>query len=352
MIRRAAALGGTALVVLAAACTVVGVVFRNRLFDGQSLLVVGLLLSLAGYYAEHMARGALAGHGRFRPYGVALAAEGTLRLIGCAILAALGVATAGPYGIVLGCAPLLATAVALRGERDLALPGPEADHRELTRALGWLLAGSVLSQVLANAGPVAVKLLAADGERAVAGRFLAALIVARVPLFLFTAVLAPALPRLARLAADSDRRGFDAALRRLLVMVAALGVVGTFGALVAGPTVVRTLFGADFELPARHLATLAVGCSAYLLALTLGQALIAVSGHGRVAMSWLAGAIAFGIVTALGSDLVTRVEVGMLAGSAVAAAAMAALLVPLVAHRVGPAPGPADLISPPGGLAP
>ena len=51
------------------------VVLLDRLFDGQSLLIVGLLLSLAGFYAEHLARGALAGYGRFRPYGVALAAE-------------------------------------------------------------------------------------------------------------------------------------------------------------------------------------------------------------------------------------------------------------------------------------
>ncbi len=353
VIRRAAALGGVALVVLAVLSTVVGVVLLDRLFDGQSLLVVGLLLSLAGFYAEHLARGALAGHGRFRPYGVALAAEGTVRLVGCAVLAALGVATAGPYGIVLGGAPLIATAVALRGQHGLAPPGPEADRRELTVALGWLLAGSVLAQVLANAGPVAVKLLADESERAVAGRFLAALIVARVPLFLFTAVLAPALPRLARLAAAGDRRGFDSGLRRLLAIVAAIGTAGSLGALVAGPTVVRTMFGADFELPAHDLAILAVACSAYLVALTLGQALIAVSGHGRVAMAWLAGVVTFAAVTALGTDLLTRVELGMLTGSVVSAVVMAGLLLPLLAHRVGPVAEASDLLAaPPPGLTP
>ncbi|HVF14547.1 MAG TPA: hypothetical protein VM942_08105 [Acidimicrobiales bacterium] len=354
VIRQAAALGGTALVVLTALCAVAGFVLLDQLFDGQSLLVVGLLLSLAGYFAEHLVRGVLAGHGRFRPYGVALAAEGTVRLIGCAVLAGLGVATAGPYGIVLGAAPLLAAAVALRGNRGLAPPGPDADRREVTVALGWLLAGSVLAQVMANAGPVAVKLLAADDERAEAGRFLAALIVARVPMFLFQAVLAPALPRLARMAAAGDRPGFDSGLRRLLVVVVGLGAAGTLGALVAGPLVVRTLFGPDFELPTRDLAVLALGCAAYLLALTLGQALIAVSGQGRVALAWLAGVVAFGTVTALGSDLLTRVELGLLAGSIVAAAAMAGLLLPVLAHRVGPAPAAAaDLVaSPPPGLAP
>ena len=353
VIRRAATLGGAAVVILTAACAVAGFMLLDKLFDGEALLVVGLLLSLVGYYAEHLARGVLAGYGRFRPYGIALATEGSLRLVGCVVLAALGVATAGPYGIVLGAAPLVATAVALRGQHDLAPPGPEADRRELTVALGWLLAGSVLAQALANAGPVAVKLLADDRERAVAGRFLAALIVARVPLFLFTAVLAPALPRLARMAAAGDRRGFDAGLRRLLSLVAALSVAGTLGALVAGPTVVRTLFGADFELPAHDLATLAVACAAYLFAMTLAQALIAVSGYGRVATAWLAGVVSFGVVTALGSDLLTRVELGMVTGGVVAAVAMAGLLLPLLHHRVGPAPSASDLLtSPPPGMTP
>ena len=353
VIRRAATLGGGALLFLTVACTIAGLVLLDRLFDGEALLVVGLLLSLAGYYAEHLARGVLSGYGRFRPYGIALATEGILRLVGCVVLAAVGVATAGPYGVVLGAAPLIATAVALRGQHDLAPPGPEADRRELTVALGWLLAGSVLAQSLANAGPVAVKLLADDSERAVAGRFLAALIVARVPMFLFTAVLAPALPRLARMAAAGDRRGFDTGLRRLLALVTALGGAGTVAALVAGPTVVRTLFGADFELPAHDLATLAVACAAYLFAMTLAQALIAVSGHGRVAMAWLAGVVSFGVVTALGSDLLTRVELGMVTGGVVAAVAMAGLLLPLLHHRVGPAPSAVDLLtSPPPGMTP
>lgn len=353
VIRRAATIGGAALLLLTVASAAAGIVLLDRLFDGEALLVVGLLASLAGYYAEHLARGVLAGYGRFRPYGIALATEGSVRLAGCAVLAALGVATAGPYGVVLGAAPLVATAVALRGQRDLAPPGPDADRRELTVALGWLLAGSVLAQALANAGPVAVKLLAGDGERAVAGRFLAALIVARVPLFLFTAVLAPALPRLARMAAAGDRPGFDAGLRRLLVLVAGLSAAGIVGALVAGPAVVRALFGSDFELPAHDLATLAVACAAYLLAMTLAQALIAVAGHTRVAFAWLAGVASFGIVTALGSDLLTRVELGMVAGGAVSAATMAALLLPVLHHRVGPAPSAEDLLtSPPPGMTP
>jgi MFS-type transporter involved in bile tolerance (Atg22 family) len=64
-------------------------------------------------------------------------------------------------------------------------------------------------------------------------------------------------------------------------------------------------------------------------------------------MAWLAGVVTFGVVTALGSDLLTRVEVGMLAGSVVAAAAMAGLLLPLLAHRVGPTASDPVFTAPP-----
>ncbi len=78
---------------------------------------------------------------------------------------------------------------------------------------------------------------------------------------------------------------------------------------------------------------LAGATAAYMLAMTMAQALIALSGYARVATGWLAGVAAFAVVTALGSDLLVRVETGLLAGSVVAAAAMAALLTPLLRAR-------------------
>ena len=78
---------------------------------------------------------------------------------------------------------------------------------------------------------------------------------------------------------------------------------------------------------------LAGATAAYMLAMTMAQALIALSGYARVAMGWLAGVVAFAVVTALGSDLLVRVETGLLAGAVVAAAAMAALLTPLLRAR-------------------
>ena len=90
-----------------ASCT--GPFLVSHLFSDQVLLVVGLMLGLVGYYMGHLARGTVSGLGRFRPYAVYIGGEGIVRLLGCVVLAVVGVETAGRFGIVLGLAPIIAT---------------------------------------------------------------------------------------------------------------------------------------------------------------------------------------------------------------------------------------------------
>ena len=350
LLRRAALLGGllTGILVL----SVLG--FRKRLldslFDGEALLLVGLVLSLVGYFAEHLVRGSLAGRGRFRPYGLVLGVEGTLRLVGCVALALAGVATAGPFGVVLGGAPILAALVGLRARTDVVDPGPPAPFRTLTTALGWLLAASLSAQLLVNAGPLAVKALASDREQAAAGQFLAGLVLARVPLFLFQAVQASLLPRLSELDATGRHSDLRSGLRRLLFVVVGVVVVSVAGAATVGPRVLQLAFGVDFRLGRGDLVLLAGGSGAYLLSMTLAQPLIALSSLERVAAGWLTGVGVFLLTTAALDGLLLRVEVGFLVGSVVAAATMGALLVPLLGearlHRAE------ELVDMPGQLPP
>jgi hypothetical protein len=83
------------------------------------------------------------------------------------------------------------------------------------------------------------------------------------------------------------------------------------------------LFGKDkFILGNRDLALLAAGSGAFILALTLAQGLIALRGYAAAALAWTAGIVAFVAVTALGDDLFLRVELGFVAGTAVAALSM------------------------------
>ncbi len=61
------------------------------------------------------------------------------------------------------------------------------------------------------------------------------MLLARIPLFLFQAVQAALLPRLSRLAARGEIEEFRAGLRRLIVVVIAVGVVGIAGSFLLGP---------------------------------------------------------------------------------------------------------------------
>jgi O-antigen/teichoic acid export membrane protein len=326
LIHRAALAGGVAAVVLIALTAASSPLSLAHLFSHKVLLLVALMLALGGYYVEFLVRGVLSGNGRFKPYGVILGAEAFLRMVACAVLAIVGVNTVGPYGVIIGLSPIAATLLGVRKERNLVTPGPDAPWSELSSALGYLLAASVMAQLLVNAGVFAVQILAdaeEKGKHGVAGRFLNGLIIARIPLFMFQAVQAALLPKLAHLAGAGRHADFKAGLKRLLAVVVAIGVLATVTAFAIGPFVVTTMFGKDFRLSHTDLGYLAAASAVYMLALALAQALIALANYPRVVIGWAVGLVVFTVVTAVQHDLLPRVERGFLAGSVASAAVMA-----------------------------
>ncbi len=328
LLRRAATLTGGLLGILLAGVALTSPITLDKLFDDQALLVVGFALALIGAAAGHLARGACSGQGRFRPYAVFLAADGLVRLVLALGLSAAGVDEASWYGLAIGVAPLVAVALAVGRERGLVLPGPDAGWGELSRALLTLLAASVLSFTLVNGGVLAVDLLGSEAEQADSGRFLNGLLIARVPLFLFQAVQASLLPKLSALATAGRFEELRAGLRNLLAVTVAIGLVATAGGFALGPTVVGILFPAEYELDNRTLGLLALSSAAYMLAVALAQAVIALGGHRLVAVSWGIGVTAFVVGSALSAeDLFLRVELGLVAGSGLAALSMALALV-------------------------
>jgi O-antigen/teichoic acid export membrane protein len=234
--------------------------------------------------------------------------------------------TVGPYGVIIGLSPIAATLIGVRKERNLITPGPDAPWSELSSALGYLLAASVMAQLLVNAGVFAVQLLAdaeQKGKHGVAGRFLNGLIIARIPLFMFQAVQAALLPKLAHLAGAGRHADFRAGLKRMLALVVAIGALATVTAFSIGPFVVTTMFGKDFRLSHTDLGYLAAASAVYMLALALAQALIALATYPRVVIGWAVGLVVFAVVTAVQHDLLPRVERGFLAGSLASAVMMA-----------------------------
>lgn len=322
LIKRAAVLGGALLAILAVASAITAPILTDKLFDGHWALFAALLVGVAGYAFAHLVRGILSGRGLFQPYSVYLGGEAVIRLLICIALAIIGVRTAGAYGLAIGVAPIFAAAiVAPRALPSIHEHGPQAPWNELTPSLGALLAGSVCSMALMNAAMIAAKLLATEAEKADVKRVFNGVIVARVPLFLFQAVQAALLPKLAALAGANRFHEFRASLHKLVQAVAAIGIAGAIGGYALGPLVVELAF--DVELGHVDVGLLAAATGFFIVAMSFAQALIALGRQGQVALGWFCGLVVFAIVTALGNDLLLRLELASVVASAAACAAIA-----------------------------
>jgi O-antigen/teichoic acid export membrane protein len=329
LVKRAAFLG----FVLAVAVIVIGSVFHKRIidkqFDGRSILLVALFAGIIFYYAAFISRGALSGNGRFGPYGLMHGSEGTVRILACVVLFAVGTHSVGPWAFALVTPPLIAVAVSLSRQRGLMTPGPEAPYSELSGALAWLLVGSVLAQLLSYASVFGVNRLAhTQHEKDLAAAFITGLFVARVPLLLFQAVQAALLPKLAGLASEGKHDDFRVGMKRLVMVVLVLCSAGVVASTLVGPFFGAKLFATKWDLGHRDMFLLTLAATSFILALTLAQGLIALKAYIPNAFGWIVGIVMFVVVDFLGNDLILRNELAFLAGGVSAAIWMAAFLVP------------------------
>ena len=338
VVRPAAILGGSLALGLAMVAALSAPWMVDSLFAGHGVLLVGLLLVLLGLGTGHLVRGVLAGLGRFGGYARYFIGDGVGRLVLVGLLTLFVADEVAVYGLAVGGAPFLGVAAALVGQRRAGRrpsgPAPEdpppvgrrAEMGALAPALGALLVASVSTAVVLNVSPLAVELLAGPAEVDAAGRFLNALLVARVPLFFFQAVQASLLPKLSALAADQQFDEFRRVLGRLLALVGALGLAAVVACALIGHRVVEIAFGAEFAVDRRDMVLLAASSAVLMVVLCLAQALIAHRCQGRMALAWLVGLVAFPLVLALGDDLFLRVELALLATVATTMVIMAVLL--------------------------
>ena len=326
VVRTAGCVGASMVGLLGVLALLLGDRIRHDLFDGHGLLLVGLILVLVGLGIGHLVRGVLAGLGRFGGYARYFIGDGLGRLVVALVL----VATAGgvgAYGLAVGLAPFIGVALALAGQRELSLEGPAEPVGAFSRALGALLVASVATALVLNMSPLAVEVLAGPDQADDPGRFLNALLIARVPLFFFQAVQASLLPRLSALVGAGRFDELVHVFRRLLGLVVGIGGVAVAVCALFGARIVELAFGADFAVERQDMVLLAGSSAVLMVALSFAQALMACRAQGRMALAWVLGLAAFPLVVALGDDLFLRVELGLLATVSVAAGSMAALLI-------------------------
>lgn len=314
VLRRGAVLAGALLITMLTGLFAGSGVVADRLFSGQRDLVWVLAGALGALALAHTTRGVLAGLGQFGWYGAQLGADGLLRMAIAGLLAAFGVASSAWFGLVLVLAPLASVLLTIAPVLRVPRAGPRLGWSELCRGLGLLVVSALLAQVVANIAVVNVRLLD-PGDVAVAGTLLAALVLVRVPLFVFASIQASLLPGLSAAVAAADMAGYRRLLGQALGVVTGLAVACAGVVVPFGPWLVRLLFDVRDALGVADFAWLAAGTGVYLWAMVLGQGVLALGRHRDQALSWVVGTVALAVVTLIPGDVVQRVELGYTAGS-------------------------------------
>ncbi len=274
--------------------------------------------------------------------------DGGLRLVLACALGAAGVHSATAFGLTLTVAPLLAVAATLGPFLAGMRPGPAVSWRLMCRGLGPLIGTMLLAQLVVNVAVISLRLLS-PGDPAVVGALLAAMLLARVPLFVFTSLQASLLPGLAGATAAGDRPRFRRLLARGCAIVTVLGVAGALPGVIAGPWLARVLFAARPALGRGDFALLAAGTLCYMLAMVLGQGAMALSRHRDQLLAWLAGAVVLAVITLGPGAARLRVEAAYALSSLAVACALALVLFLRTRRPVRPRhravrPGPAGQI--------
>jgi O-antigen/teichoic acid export membrane protein len=310
----------------------------DKLFDGDAAMVWVLAGGLAALAMSSTTRGVLAGAGAFGWYGTQLGVDGALRIVMAVALGVAGVHSAVWFGLALVFAPIASVLLTLPAVLRLADPGSAIGWRELMRGLGLLTVSALLAQLLVNIAVVDVRLLAPD-DVAVTGAVLAALVLVRVPLFLFASIQASLLSGLSAAVALGQRAAYRLLLVRALAVVTALGVIGTLVGMAFGPRLIQALFGAADVLHGGDFAWLAVGTMAYLWAVVLGQGVLSRNRHRDQALAWVVGIAVLIAATLAPGGVLAKVERGYALGALTVAAAMLSILV-----RLAPRPWPSSTV--------
>src|SRR3954452_417098 len=302
---------------------------QDELLNGSETLYWILIVAVLAYAVSYFARGYLAGNRRFGLYGGLVFMEASSRFM-FALLVAVGVAEGqGFVALGIAAAPILSLVVVPAAlARSARRPPPDAakarDETEFTLARGGGFAAAVLlimlcEQTFLNAGPLLVK--AGDGARgaALAGFAFNVLLIARAPLQLFQAIQTSILPHLTRLSAGGESDPFRRSVNVTLMAIAAFAGTVALVMLVAGPFVMKLVFGSDTHYDRLGLVLVSIGMGLYLSAATLNQALLARGRASAACACWAvtaAGFVAF-LLAPVTDDRVLQVEVGYLGAALV-----------------------------------
>ncbi len=311
----------------------------RQLFRGDIIYVDILIISVILQSGLYVLRGTIAGSRRYSYYAFQLGSEGLTRAIIAAIVATVGLNgnTWLVVSVPLASAiSLIATIVFLWARRleffqqtwyFIRGAGTRSWRRGIAKAgrrISSLSISSLEAQGLANLGPVAVQLI--SREPAASGRLLASFIVVRLPLFFSSAIQASLLPELVSAVETNDETRFMGYVSRFLATLLLLAIASSAIVVVAGPSLVRILFGSAYSSGIAELLILG-NSSVLLLGTTILQAaLVALDRHAHTAFAWTVASIVFLGSLFIPIAAISRIEIALLGSSGIAFLAMGTLL--------------------------
>jgi O-antigen/teichoic acid export membrane protein len=290
------------------------------------LTVVAVVVVCAAGGAQFVARGVLAGAGRMHGYAAAVLVDALARVVVIAVMATWTDLTAGIAALVVAASAVAAASVALlcvRRPTETALPAPgRIGPGDLLGSVTTLVVAAGALQLLLNAGPLVAKADSGPGEVVLAGALVAAMTLARIPVFVVQSVQPLYLPRVARTAATDDPRRLRSEVRALLVTVGVLAVITVLAAGWLGPGLLVALFGDDFDLGRGEAILVALGFALFVVALVCGDLTVAVGHPMSVARAWVAGLVVGGASLLVLDDLALRTTLPLALGSLAATGAL------------------------------
>jgi O-antigen/teichoic acid export membrane protein len=294
----------------------------DRLLHGETTYLVITAALIAGYGGFALARGMLAGHRRFKEYGLSTLAESVFRLVLAATLLAVGVGAVGLGWTLVAGSLVVWIWLPFRAE---PIRHTAQRSRGSGAGLATFVAANAASQTIVAAGPLVVGALRASSAEV--SVFFETFLLFRAPLTVAYSLIARILPPFTRFVQSGNQATIRLWAWRLGALGAVGGALGYAAGRAVGPDLVAFLLGEVFRPTATLAAYAGAGVAIATIALFAQQILIAMRATGKLALSWALGLAAASLtVMVAGGGPSARVGAGFLVGEALALALIVTMI--------------------------
>ncbi|KAA1242783.1 hypothetical protein F0Q45_26065, partial [Mycobacterium simiae] len=297
--------------------------WSGRVFVDAQWLSVGLLsMGLAGFCLHATLLGLLAGTNRWTQYGSLMVTDAVIRVAVAAATFVVGWGLVGfLWATVAGSVAWLIVLLGAPGARAAARLLTPGSAATFLRGAAHSITAAGASAILVMGFPVLLK-LTSNQLGAQGGVLILSVTLTRAPLLVPLTAMQGNL--IAHFVDESTHR-----LRALISPAAFVGGIGALGVLAAGvlgPSLLRALFGPQYQASSALLAWLTAAAVAIAMLTLTGAATVAAALHRAYSLGWVGATVASSLLLMLPLPLETRTVVGLLCGPMVGIAAHLAAL--------------------------